>query len=385
MLESCPVCGAGHRSDVLSLPRMPVLINAQVRPEDAQSVTRGDIDLVVCHGCGHLYNRSFDESLLDYDAAYENTLHYSPAFQEFAGELADRLVAEHDLTGRTVAELGSGPGHFLSMLCERGVARAHGFDPSYDPERLGAPHHEAVTISAERFPLNGALPVDLALSQHVLEHLHDPSAALAMLRDAVAPVGGTVYTEVPNGSLMLDQCALWDLIYEHLSYFVPTSFALVHAQAGLDVVATGSAFGDQFMWATSRIAASVSTPSVVDTRAAVDRAVQFGVRARDGIAIAGERLRSWSDRGPVVLWGAGSKGMTYLNLVDTDHRVAGVVDINPRKARWGVPGTPHRIDAPERVVDVRPLTVIVANPMYADEVRDRLRHLDVDAEIMSMW
>ena len=40
MIETCPVCESTERLDVLSLPSMPVLINAQVRPEAAQGVTR---------------------------------------------------------------------------------------------------------------------------------------------------------------------------------------------------------------------------------------------------------------------------------------------------------------------------------------------------------
>ena len=141
MHSDCPVCGSPDHDDVVSLAQLPVLINALVRPDEALDVPRGDIDLVVCLRCAHLFNRSFDEQLLDYDATYENTLHYSPRFRAYADSLAERLVASHDLVGARVGELGSGPGHFLSMLCEAGAAEGLGWDPSYDPERLGAPDH----------------------------------------------------------------------------------------------------------------------------------------------------------------------------------------------------------------------------------------------------
>ena len=136
------MCHSNENDDVLSLSGLPVLINAQVRPEDALDVPRGDMDLVVCTVCGHMFNRSFDEQLLDYDAAYENTLHFSEHFQSFARSLAAKLVSNHDLRGASVSELGSGPGHFLSMLCDEGVDHAYGWDPSYDPERLGAPEND---------------------------------------------------------------------------------------------------------------------------------------------------------------------------------------------------------------------------------------------------
>ena len=386
MMQSCPVCGSVARSDVLSLPGLPVLINAQVSSASALDVRRGDIDLVVCEHCGHLYNRSFDDQLLDYDASYENTLHYSPKFREFAEGLAERLIADHALTGTNVAELGSGPGHFLEMLCERGASRGDGFDPSYDPERLGAPRHPAVTISTEMFPNDGSLPVELVVSQHVLEHLHEPVVAIEAQRRAVEATAGVVYNEVPNGALMLEQCALWDLIYEHLSYFTPTSFQRAHELAGLHVERSGAAFGEQFMWAESRAAESAGrTADEAAVLDAVEDALAFGQHARQRIESARTELVELSARGPVVLWGAGSKGATYLNLVHDVAPISGVVDINPRKDGWGVPGTSLTITGPSIVSEVRPRTVLVANPVYRDEIGAQVAELGVDAEIRPLW
>ncbi|MFK8022319.1 MAG: methyltransferase domain-containing protein [Ilumatobacter sp.] len=391
-MDTCPVCSSGDREVVLSLPALPVLINAQVRPEGALDVVRGDMDLAVCTACGHLYNVAFDESLLDYDAAYENTLHFSGHFQKFAAGLRDRLVGDHSLGGATVAELGSGPGHFLSMLCDAGVARGIGYDPSYDADRLGAPEHQGVSISTDLFPADGSLQVALAFSQHVLEHLHDPVAALAAQRSAVTEAGGVVYSEVPNGSLMLGQCALWDLIYEHLSYFVPTSLDLACRRAGLSIDTMDTAFGDQFLWCEAEVTEPdpTATPSADAVASAVEAARAFGVAATARIAEARQDLARFAAAGPVALWGAGSKGMTYLNLMtDPDTgaaaSVAAVVDINPRKAGWGVPGTSLTITEPESLTAISPTTVLIANPVYADEISATLVGLGVEADVLPLW
>jgi len=384
---------------VVSLPTVPVSINAQVTPQEAPDVVRGDIDLVVCEHCAHMYNRSFDDGLLDYDASYENTLHYSRRFQEFATGLAQRLVTEHHLAGASVGELGSGPGHFLSMLCDAGAGSGLGWDPSYDAGRLGAPSHPDVRISTDRFPDDGSRPVRLALSQHVLEHLHDPVAALIAQRRAVADDGGVVYTEVPNGRLMQEHGAVWDLIYEHLSYFVPTSLELACRCAGLRATSLGSAFDDQFLWceavsdgagdAASADRASVlpSDPAAVD--GAVDAAVRFGEEAARRIAEARRSLSELADDGPVVLWGAGSKGMTYLNVVQDGTGeaapVAGVIDVNPRKIGAGVPGTAYTITAPASLTELKPRTVLAANPAYLGEIGEDLDALGLDAEVLPLW
>ena len=366
---------------------MPVLLNAQTRPENAPNVHRGDIDLVVCLECGHLFNRSFDREQLDYDAAYENTLHFSNQFQQFARALAARLVRDHQLDGADVAELGSGPGHFLSMLCDAGARRGFGWDPSYEPARLGAPEHPAVTVSTDRFPDDGSVEVRLALSQHVLEHLDDPVAALAAQRAAVLASAGVVYTEVPNGQLMVDHCALWDLIYEHRSYFVPTSLDVACRRAGLVVTTISTAFGAQFLWCEAKpnaLDASVR-PDPALVAAGVAAARSFGVSAITRIEQARHDLEALSAVGPVALWGAGSKGMTYLNLVADIAEVTAVVDINPRKAGWGVPGTALVISPPEVLAEVRPRTVLAANPIYIAEITATLAQSGVDAEVRPLW
>lgn len=383
---TCPVCGGCRAEDVLSLPALPILMNAQVRPHEAPDVPRGDIDLVVCLGCGHLFNRSFDPELLEYDATYENTLHFSEQFRRYARTLAERLVDTHGLAGGTAAELGAGPGHFLSMLCEAGVGRALGFDPSHDAGRFAAPEHAAVQVSSSAFPVDGSLQVDLALSQHVLEHLSDPVAALAAQRAAVAPRGGVVYTEVPNGQFMLEKCALWDLIYEHVSYFVPTSLELACRLAGLEVSAMGSEFGDQFLWCEATAEGSVCPeiePRTVEQ--AVLSARSFGEVARRRLSDARDELRELGAAGPVALWGAGSKGMTYLNLVGDTSVIAAVIDLNPRKAGFGVPGTSLVISEPASLVRHEVSTVMVSNPIYIDEIAQQLADLGVIAKVRPVW
>ena len=73
-----------------------------------------------------------------YDADYENSLHFSPAFRRYSDALAEQLVERHELAGKHVAEIGSGKGEFLALLCERGSCSGTGFDPSYGGE-VGRP------------------------------------------------------------------------------------------------------------------------------------------------------------------------------------------------------------------------------------------------------
>lgn len=345
------------------------------------------MELVVCTACSHLFNAAFDPDASAYDSSYENTLHFSPHFQAHATALAARLVEDHQLAGAKVAEAGAGPGHFLTMLCEAGVAGGYGFDPSYDPDRLGAPEHPDVQLSQGVFPTDGALDPKLAFSQHVLEHLTAPVELLEILRGSVASQdGGVVYSEVPNGQLMIEKCALWDLIYEHYSYFTPTSLVLAAQRAGLSADSVVTAYDGQFLSVESTpIAASDALPDRSTVEALVRQAVDFGEQARKRIEGAKVELDRYLSAGPVALWGAGSKGMTYLNLVAPNGDVSAVVDVNPRKAGFGVPGVPGVISGPDSLVDIAPKTVLIANPVYADEIRGTLGELGVEADVFPLW
>ena len=65
--------------------------------------------------------------------------------------------------------------------------------------------------------------------------------------------------------------------------------------------------------------------------------------------------------------------------------VAAVVDVNPRKVGAGVPGTSLTISGPGDLVAVEPHTVLVANPVYRDEIATTLAGLGVDAELQLLW
>lgn len=370
MIDRCPICGDADAEGVLRLPSVPTLPNARVADhEQAVSMTRGPIELVVCLRCTHLYNAAFDAALLTYDASYDNSLHFSPTFVAYAEELASDLERAFGLDGATIAEIGCGSADFLSILCERTASRGYGFDPSVDLDRIPARRSDRVRLAAAEYPLDGTLRPDLLITQHVLEHLDDPVGLLRSVVPSVR-VGGGCYHEVPNGAQMIHDVALWDLIFEHVSYFVPASFRLAMTSAGLDPTAGGTSFGDQYLWSRSRPGAvEPEPPSETERSDALGATRTFARRSGEILDDAASRIDQAHRSGPVVLWGAGSKGVMFLNLVEGAASIEAVVDVNPRKLGTYVPGAGQVISGPEVVRVLEPGTVFVANPIYLAEIR----------------
>ena len=85
-----------------------------------------------------------------------------------------------------------------------------------------------------------------------------------------------------------------------------------------------------------------------------------------------------------MIWGSGSKGVSFLSNLGLHDEISAAVDINPHK--WGkfMVGSGHRIISPAELVDVQPSLVIVMNPIYVDEIADSLRELGVECEVAAL-
>src|SRR4051794_27548172 len=111
MTQSCPLCLSADTIDFFEVKAMPLFIGVQWdTAEEAAACNRGDIRLVCCRHCGFIWNRSFASDRLSYSTRYDNTLDLSPAFQNFARSVADRLVNGYGIRNKHVLELGCGKG-----------------------------------------------------------------------------------------------------------------------------------------------------------------------------------------------------------------------------------------------------------------------------------
>ena len=84
-----------------------------------------------------------------------------------------------------------------------------------------------------------------------------------------------------------------------------------------------------------------------------------------------------------VVWGAGSKGATFVNLFQASGALSRVVDVNPHKAGMRMSGTGHPIVPPDRLLEGgAPDLVILMNPIYREEVQGTLDALEIRSELL---
>ncbi len=226
--STCPICGSGDCRSFFEIGQVPVNVCVQwATRREAIDCPKGHIDLFFCGNCGFIWNAAFDASRLDYTQAYENSLFFSPLYQEYSTKLAQRLIDRYNLRGKDVIDIGCGKGDFLFLLSRLGNSRGTGFDTSY--EGADGAVDERVTIVRDLYSKKYAgYKADLICSRYVFEHIEQPAAFLRTIREAIGDERDTVvYFEVPNVSLILRDLSVWDIIYEHCSYFGMSSLRYV--------------------------------------------------------------------------------------------------------------------------------------------------------------
>jgi SAM-dependent methyltransferase len=377
---ACPVCESGDTHSFFELENIPVNVCVQwPSREKAIACPRGDIRLLFCEGCGFIWNSAFDAARLDYTQAYENSLFFSPLFQDYSNVLVRRLIDRYGLKNKQVIEIGCGKGDFLLLLCKMGDNRGIGFDTSYE----GGADDERITIIRDFYsPKYSNYKGDLVCSRYVFEHIEKPRGFLEEIRRTIDEKGSIVYFEVPNVALILQNLSIWDVIYEHCSYFGIESLTYIFKRCGFAILDVYEGYGGQFVGIEAR--PSDTNGNIKSDAGKVASDVEsFVYNYRKQLELWQVKLDAIDKAGKkAVVWGAGAKGVSFLNMLKLGEKIEYIVDINPRKHGRHIAGAGQKIISPEFLSSYKPDYIILPNPIYRDEVGKTIKALGVSAEIL---
>jgi len=387
--ETCPACELGEMEIFYRLESVPsnscILLET---PEAARSYPKGTIELGFCAECGFISNTAFDQRLTEYSGRYEETQGYSPTFRAFHEKLAKNLIDRHDLHGKRVVEIGCGKGEFLHMLCAYGDNRGLGFDPSYREDREQPIKGDDVEFVTDYFSESYEVDeADFVACKMTLEHIPRVKRFIASVRKAVhGHPDSVVFFQVPEAKRILSECAFEDIYYEHCSYFTPESLSLLFENIGFDVLGTDIEYGDQYLTVEARYGGNgEETSANVELSDLREMVRSFPARVRETIDRWRDDVASRHAKGQkVVLWGSGSKGVSFLTTLGLTDEIDAVVDINPNRQGYFMAGTGHRIVSPEQLAEIRPDYVVVMNRVYTDEIRRMLADLSLEPEIAAL-
>lgn len=382
---SCPVCTGEHTEVFLERRQVPVQQNflATSRAR-AIGVARGDLQMRFCNSCGFVFNASYRPELLQYDADYNNTQESSDYFRQHLESLKNKLVNEHGCKNSVIAEIGCGKGFFLKMLVldESLDNRGFGFDPSYEGEEtLGGGR---LRFIKKYFDSNcRGFNADVLLCRHVIEHVARPFEFLSGLRTALGESPACrLFFETPCGDWIFENLTIWDFFYEHCSIFTEHSISCLFNRAGFKVDSLAHVFGGQYLWLEASMAAN---REIAERQNAISREkmLTFAAFERDMVARWQQTVRDLKAKGPVGVWGAGAKGVTFVNLLDKNcEAIDLLVDVNPDKHGRFVPGTGHPVVGCEQIAASGIKNLIVMNPNYLAEVSALLKRSGIKVNLI---
>lgn len=389
-MTCCPLCKGERLETVLRIPAVPVLCNELWDTEaEAKAAPQGEMHLVICRDCTLMFNAGFDEASITYSPGYENALHFSPHFREFAEGLCADLVGRYDLAGKDIVELGCGDGFILATMIGQGVKTATGFDPSMEGRHPPFLDVDGVDIVPELFRAGHIdRDFDFLLCRHVLEHLPDPVSVLSDIRAAIGGAGTPIYFEQPNGAWILESRSVWDVIYEHYTYWSPVSVETLYRRTGFEPTSVTAGYGDQFLMAEARPAEADPgwLPSADAVEGELERARSFAAAIEAERSTWQARLSEIAAAGhKAVIWGAGSKGISFSIMVPTESgTLSAMIDVNDRKHGKYVPGLGLKVASPDEIPTLSPDLVLIANGLYADEIAGTVRGFGLAPEFATI-
>lgn len=384
LCRPCPICGQTG-GEVLHSQRFAL-------PPTHPLPT--SLDVVACAHCGFAFADT-PAPQAAYDRYYAEFSKYEDDATSTGGggtdldaqrlrDTAARLVAAlPESRTAAVLDLGCANGGLLTALREAGCeGDLVGVDPS----------PVCVAATARRSGLRAAvgwltrLPADLGrfdlvILSHVLEHVADLSAVLAMLPGLLKP-SGRLYLEVPDAARYAD-CLVspfQDFNVEHINHFDLGSLARWVSGVGLSLERGGTL--------TLEAAPGCPYPAVFGLFQRSDKPLP----APAADASLREKMREYIDQsrammealertlaplaapgaGPIIAWGTGQ--LTLKLLADTSlgrAEIAAFVDGNPLNQGKTLAGRP--ILAPSRLGELPPHPILVATLLHGSAIVYRIR------------
>jgi hypothetical protein len=389
--ERCPNCRSTGLSVFYTVKDVPMhsclLVSSQ---EEALTYPRGDLQLGFCRACGFIANTSFDGAANNYCTEYEETQGFSPRFRAFAKSLAERWIEKYDIRNKRILEIGCGKGEFLALMCELGDNRGIGIDPAYVPERNPSCAAGQIEFIQDFYSDAYAdVESDVMCCRHTLEHIAPTYTFIDMIRRAIGDRKDVlVLFEVPDVMRVLSEGAFWDMYYEHCTYFSAGSLARLFRACGFEL-------DDLYLDYDGQYIILAAYPGERSIRPAFELENDLGELSKAYGAFGqtcSDRIVQWrntigelmADGQRMVLWGSGSKAVSFLTTLGLTDEIEYVVDINPYKQGRFSLGTGQEIVSPEFLTRYRPDNVIVMNPIYCDEIKRDLDRLGIRADLLAL-
>ncbi|RYD75841.1 MAG: class I SAM-dependent methyltransferase, partial [Sphingobacteriales bacterium] len=288
----CPLTGSSNVRVIYEQRSVPLIQN-KVYPskEEARAARCIDVTLAQSLDNGFVFSANFDDSIIDYDAHYQNEQSNSDFFKRHLENVIS-IMQEHRLLDGKVVEIGCGKAYFMNMLLEKGVD-VIGFDPTYE----GDSPKVVKDFFSDKY---SDIAADFIILRHTMEHISHPFDFIKTIA-AANNNKGKIFIEVPTFDWIAEHNATEDIFYEHCNYFTLDTLSMFFENS-----TGGSFFNGQYIYL---IADLKDVKETIGQQPVKEYEVTFTKKLEEYEKLIGSMNK-------VAVWGAGAKGSTFLNLLD---------------------------------------------------------------------
>ena len=263
-----------------------------------------------------------------------------------------------------------------------------GVDPAYTDN--GESENVNTAFIADYYSEKYAdLKGDVICCRMTLEHIPNPYEFMNIIKRSLQGAKDTlIYFQVPNADIILKNCLFEDIYYEHCSYFSAHSLRHLFDKCGFEVLDVRSEYDQQYLIIEARHTSRevTVTPWADENKIQAAQLVKGFQKAYDETMSPWKQLMKEQATNPrkIVVWGSGSKGVSFLTRLKIFSEIEYVVDINPHRQKTYMAGTGQLVVAPSFLKEYKPDLVVIMNPIYKNEIVSDLNSMELNPEIQTL-
>lgn len=375
-MRTCASCKSKQLKELLDLGMQPVCSRFLKKPEDAKKEYHRRLSLAQCQACGlvQLANPFPLDRILP---LYEWVIRYTEP-EEHLDKLAETITKLAGLSEKsTLCGISFKDDSLLKRLKEKGFANTWRLSIE---KYLGIKTTPAGVESVQaKFNFTKAKELvsthgkqDVVIARHILEHAYDVSGFLKALGEFVKPTGYIVL-EVPGCNQALEQLDYTTIWEEHTAYFTEHTFKHSITAAGFLI----KHFEEVPYPLESSLIAIINPKEIKDKvknieidKKMLSDEIKRAENFAKGFLKRKEEWRNYLSKiNRIALFGAGHLACGFINFFNLKEFVDLVIDDDPNKKGWFMPGSALPILGSEALVGKKvELCLLSLNPRNEEKV-----------------